>query len=67
MVKITGTITGESDKAFYLKIESDEQNQLNGETMWFPKSRVRICDPKITIEVEEWLYDEKVKVVSQSK
>ena len=66
MMKLKGYVKHETDKAILFHITSDEEGfHLSGQTEWFPKSHIKlpkkIDNKEITIRVQNWLYDSKIK------
>jgi len=65
MVKLRGAIGRETPDAIEFHVVYDECGQIDGQTEWFPKSRIKL--PKklkgtISIYVQNWLYDTKIKI-----
>ena len=70
MMKLIGEIKRDTDKAIYFHIVEDEYHDLQCETVWFPKAKIRLPkkqDGRITIYAQEWLYDNKVKELKHRK
>ncbi len=65
MVNLTGEIFRETNKAILFKVEEDICLHLQGETLWFPKSNIRLPKRqkgKIRINVQHWLYESNIKI-----
>lgn len=64
MMKLRDRILNETDKAIRFQILEDECFHLQGQTEWFPKSKIKILKRKDgeirTINVQNWLYDDKI-------
>jgi hypothetical protein len=61
MITLKTKIISQTGKAVLLEVLSDESSQLTGRQIWLPKSQLFLCDSEITISVNEWLYEEKLK------
>lgn len=67
MQKLKGYVRAETDKAILFQITEDMQGfHLEGQTEWFPKSRIKMNKKVISgeriIHVQNWLYDDKIIV-----
>ena len=65
MMKLTGEIIRETENAILFHVKEDICLHLQGETCWFPKSKIRL--PKrqkgtINIYIQNWLYDSNVTI-----
>jgi len=64
MMTLKGKILVETDKAIRFQILEDECMHLQGQIEWFPKSKTKILKRKDgeirTINVQNWLYDDKI-------
>lgn len=66
MMTLKGKILNKTDKAICFQILEDVCFHLQGQTKWFPKSKIKILKRKDgeirTIHVQNWLYEEKIVV-----
>jgi hypothetical protein len=60
MVRLKCAILAETKGATLLRVERDENGQLDGFTAWFPKSQTRLTDATASIAVPQWMYEAKV-------
>lgn len=66
-MKIKGKLLGESEKALLVEIHEDDNDELAGKTIWFPKSKIRLIADYIELDVDKWIYDQKVIVSDSGK
>lgn len=57
-VKLEINIVKNTDKALFVSITHDELNNLIGETIWLPKSQIKVnIKDRKDINISRWLYD----------
>ena len=63
VVSMKGSIENETEKGILFKIDDANHPMLDGQEIWFPKSRTDFCHYKdhTTLDCEEWLYNKKVE------
>lgn len=67
MQKLKGKIKVETDNAILFEITEDMEGfHLEGQTEWFPKSHIKMNKKVINgeriIYVQNWLYDDKIRI-----